>query len=383
MFFDDLARAKRPAILVGGGAYKARAAIIKFAMQQNIPCFRTWNAIDVITDDLPIYCGTVGTYGGPGRNFGIQNCDLLLALGTRLSGRITGGLPETFARGAKRYIVNVDDDPTAGQVEGELIKQTCEEFMASLQDLPAPTDYAWLAQCMGWLGKYDPVKTEMMTGELHHYGFMRRLSELLPSNAIVVYDTGGNAIMMGHCFRSKQGQRIFSSNGNTPMGFSMCGAMGAWFAEPTRPVICIIGDGGMCMNIQELQTLKNYGASVKVFILNNKVLGNTASFQRVNGMKEVACSSPDYVPPDFDNVAHAYELHNYRISDFSFDLVVSNILRSDVPCVCNVIHENFCTYEPRISQWNVGIEDSYPFLPREEFKENMIIEPLTGWEDVR
>lgn len=100
--------AKRPGILVGGGAYKARASIMSFAAEHKIPVFRTWNALDVCPDDHPCYAGTVGTYGGPGRNFGIQNTDLLLTLGCRLSGRITGGVPESFARGAKLYVVDVD-----------------------------------------------------------------------------------------------------------------------------------------------------------------------------------------------------------------------------------------------------------------------------------
>jgi thiamine pyrophosphate-dependent acetolactate synthase large subunit-like protein len=108
-FLRDLAAAKRPGILVGGGAYRARAAILRFAAARKIPVFKTWNAQDVCPDDHPCYGGTVGTYGGPGRNFGIQNTDLLLALGCRLSGRITGGVPESFARGAKQVILTKFD----------------------------------------------------------------------------------------------------------------------------------------------------------------------------------------------------------------------------------------------------------------------------------
>lgn len=108
MFLADLAKAKRPGILVGGGAYPARKEIMAFAASRNLPVFRTWNALDVAPDDHPCFVGTVGTYGGAGRNFGVQNCDLLLVLGCRLSGRITGGVPESFARGAKLYVVDVD-----------------------------------------------------------------------------------------------------------------------------------------------------------------------------------------------------------------------------------------------------------------------------------
>lgn len=107
-FIRDLKQAKRPGLLVGGGAYGAREEILFFASTYGIPVFRTWNALDVCPDDHPCCAGTVGTYGGPGRNFGIQNTDLLLSLGCRLSGRITGGVPESFARDAILYVVDVD-----------------------------------------------------------------------------------------------------------------------------------------------------------------------------------------------------------------------------------------------------------------------------------
>jgi len=135
-FLADLARAQRPGILVGGGAYRARAAILAFAAAHSIPVFRTWNAQDVCPDDHPCYAGTVGTYGGPGRNFGIQNTDLLLALGCRLSGRITGGVPESFARGALLYVVDVDAgllDPQYQQRKGD-VNVLCDagQFMEAL-----------------------------------------------------------------------------------------------------------------------------------------------------------------------------------------------------------------------------------------------------------
>ena len=387
MFAADLAHAKRPAILVGGGAHKARAAIEQFAHTHSIPCFRTWNALDVVTDDSPVYGGTVGTYGGPGRNFGIQNCDLLLSLGCRMSGRITGGMPETFARGAKKYIVDIDPvalEPELQQVKGDVnVRADAGGFIEGLPTIAA--DFGdWLARCRQWLLKYDPVRDEHMAGAFHHYGFMRLLSNALPDSAIVVSDTGGNQIMMGHCFQSKKGQRIFSSNGNTPMGFALCGAMGAWFAEPLRPVICIIGDGGFNLNIQELQTIVNYGIAIKVFIIDNHVLGNTKAWQRVNGRAEVACGPDGYKPPDFEKVVKAYGIDYGRIKRWrDFEPEMEFMLSSRRPAICDVVHHDFCQYEPRISRWDVGIEDAYPFLPRDEFRANMLIEPLPGWENVK
>lgn len=385
-FMGDLQEAKRPGILVGGGAFKARDAIMAFAEHHGIPVFRTWNALDVATDDSPVYAGTVGTYGGPGRNFGIQNSDLLLILGCRISGRITGGQPQTFARAAKRYWVDVDADllvehevrphaPVYGDV-GEFIDR-CSSGRYEEWGL----DFGpWLARCREWVEVYNPVDHGHFQS-WHHYGFMRELSKAIPSSAIVTYDTGGNAIMMGHCFQSKYGQRIFSSNGNTPMGFSMCGAIGAWFADPSRPIVCIIGDGGMQLNIQELQTIKHYGIPVKIFIVNNQVLGNTKAYQRVNGKPEICCGPDGYSAPNFHAIAAAYGIRSMTLGEWErFDYVVGNALGHDEAVIVDVLDPDRCDYQPRVHGWNVPIEDMTPFLHRAEFRQQMLIEPAEGWE---
>ncbi|MBC7939738.1 MAG: hypothetical protein H7Z19_08240 [Chitinophagaceae bacterium] len=242
----------------------------------------------------------------------------------------------------------------------------------------------WLAQCREWVRKYDPVRAEHLTDDIHHYGFFRHLSEKLPANAIIVSDTGGNVIMMGHAFRSKTGQRIFTSNGNTPMGFAMCGAIGAWFAEPSRPIICIIGDGGMQLNIQELQTIKHYKIPVKVFVINNGCLGNTKSFQRVNGRAELACGPDGYSAPDFTEIARAYGIWamriEYHIGCYS---IIDAALEMDEAVIVDVIHDDYCTYEPRMSRWDCPIEEMHPALPEAEFLANMQTPPLEGWEKRR
>ena len=388
-FMDDLALSERPGILVGGGAYDAREQIMAFALLNGIPVFRTWNALDVATDDHECYAGTVGTYGGPGRNFGIQNCDLLLTLGCRLSGRITGGVPESFARGAKLYVVDVDAgllDPEYQPRRADVVA-LCDagEFIGACVAVSSGVKArgSWMQRCQEWLGQYDPVFAHYGDGVFHHYEFMRRFSEDLPSSALITYDTGGNAIMMGHCFRSKAGQRIFSSNGNTPMGFSMAGAMGAWFAQPERPIICIIGDGGMQLNIQELQTIRHYNIPLKIFVINNHILGNTKSYQRVNKKAELACGPDGYSAPDFIRIANAYGIPGMSIGDWEHFHYVADALAFDGPVVVDVVHHDFCDYAPRLSRWDAGIEEMYPPLPEEEFLDNMLIKPLEGWEKRR
>jgi len=242
----------------------------------------------------------------------------------------------------------------------------------------------WLAQCRKWVKDYDPVRPEHYTGDVHHYSFVRELSKRLPSNAIVTYDTGGNAIMVGHCFQSKDGQRIFSSNANSPMGFSMCGAIGAWFADTSRPIICICGDGGIQLNLQEAQTIKHYGVNLKIFILNNMCLGNTAAYQIQNGKKPLACGPDGYSAPDFVEIAKAYGIFAARMRlHIGVYALIDTVLDMDEAVICDVQHPYFCDYQPRMSLWNAGVEETFPPLPEDEFRRNMLIEPLAGWQERR
>jgi acetolactate synthase-1/2/3 large subunit len=212
---------------------------------------------------------------------------------------------------------------------------------------------------------------------------MRRLSEKLGPDAIVVSDVGGVSVVVGHAFNTKSGQRYFTNNGNAPMGFGMAGAVGAWLAAPNRPVVAIIGDGGFNINIQELQTLVNYGVKVKSFILNNHIYGITKAFQETNfqGRCE-ACGPVGYNPPDFVKIVKAYGIAAFQInSNADIDGVIDQVMAHDGPAVCDVNCHDYHTYEPRIFGWSTPVEDMYPYLPRDEFRGNLYIEPYGDWEN--
>ena len=142
----------------------------------------------------------------------------------------------------------------------------------------------WFEKAKEWKTKYDPVKPQFGKSKdaVHPYRFMRQLSEKMTSNDVLVADCGGNIVITSHAFETKFGQTFITNNGNSPMGFSFAGAIGAWFGTPEKNVVCIIGDGGFNMNIQELQTLFNYKCKVKTFILNNHIYGITKAFQKTN-----------------------------------------------------------------------------------------------------
>ena len=396
-YLNDLKKAKRPVILIGGGVRAANAIDHFFELGRTlkIPVYPTWNALDVVTSDYEYYCGRVGTCGGAGRNFGVQNSDLLLAIGSRISGRITGGNIHTFARSAKKYVVDIDESLLQKKLQqipfDENILCDAKIFIDFLHksflkhNLKSTTEHEkWLKQCIEWKKNYDPVKPEFFKEQeyVHPYAFIRKLSELMAKEDILVADCGGNIVVCNHAFETKKGQRYFTNNGNSPMGFSFAAGIGACFANPNKNVVCIIGDGGMNMNIQELQVIKNYKLKLKTIILNNHVYGITKAFQKTNfGGRMAACGPEGYNPPNFVNIAKAYELKTIEVNKNSeIEKKIKELLNSHEALVMDVNCHEFHTYEPRIFGWKTPIEDMYPYLPREEFKKNMYIEPIEGWE---
>ncbi len=392
----DLRSAERPVLLVGGGVRLADAheEVRELGRRLKIPCFPTWNALDVISSDYEFYGGRVGTYGGAGRNFGIQNSDLLLSIGSRISGRITGGNIQSFARQARKYLVEID--PAMVQRKFQQVpfdvnilcdaKVFARRMLAVLDRVkkPCPDWSTWTSRVMGWKRDYDPVKPDFFTqtNRVHPYAFMRRLSEKMGATDVLVGDCGGNIVVSNHAFETKYGQRNLTNNGNSPMGFSFAGAMGAWFADPSRQVVCTIGDGGFNMNLQELQTFLNYDVKVKTFILNNHIYGITKAYQETNfqGRAE-ACGPKGYRPPDFLKLVEAYGIKTVAIANHAeMDAKIDEVLRFDGPVVCDVDMHEYHTYEPRIFGWKTPIEDMYPYLSREEFRKNLSIEPVEGWD---
>jgi acetolactate synthase-1/2/3 large subunit len=392
-----LMQSKRPVIMVGMGVRIADACdeLRELGELLGIPVYPTWNALDIVTSDYSMYGGRIGTYGGAGRNFGIQNSDFLLAVGSRISGRITGGNIHSFAREAKKIVVDVDPSLLQEKLQQVPfdINVLCDAkiflnlLLSKIKSIKnkIPDFKNWTDKCIEWKNKYDPVKKEFFEQKVnvHPYAFMRTLSKEMDKNAVLIGDCGGNIVVSNHSFETKYGQRNLTNNGNSPMGFSFAGAIGCWFADPSRQVVCTIGDGGFNMNIQELQTLITYKVKIKTFILNNHIYGITKAYQETNfnGRAE-ACGPKGYNPPNFIDIAKAYGVKTVEIKSHSSMLnQIKEVLDFDGPVICDVNCHEYHTYEPRIFGWKTPIEDMYPYLPREEFRENMIIEPLEDWEN--
>ena len=296
-------------------------------------------------------------------------------------------------RGARKYVVDVDAALLQKKLQqvpfDESIHCDAKIFLRILLErlslFGVPDFSLWTKKVLEWRDRYDPVLPEYYKegDHVNPYVFFRILSEEMKEGDVLIGDCGGNIVVSNHAFETKCGQRNITNNGNSPMGFSFAAAMGAWLASDRKGnVVCTIGDGGFNMNIQELQTVKNYGMRFKTFIVNNHVYGITKAFQETNfeGRAE-ACGPKGYKPPDFVKVVNAYGVRTTVINNNAeVRARIRDVLDSAETIVCDVNCHEWHRYEPRIFGWKTPIEDMYPYLPRDEFRENMVVEPVEGWE---
>lgn len=384
-----LKNAKRPVLLVGGGIRLARAAdeARKTAELLGIPIVTTWSGFDIIPHNHPLFVGQMGVYGARGANFTVQNADVLLSVGSRLDTRITGGKPSTYARDAKKIVVDIDSaelEKQRGLTPDVPIladaKVFLERFNAALASSEKPKVPEWIARTQEWKTKYPTVLPEYYNqkNSVNAYAFIKTLAEELENDAIVVTDCGGNLTWTMQAFEVKDGQRVFSAMGNSPMGYSFPAAIGASIALNKKPIICIIGDGGMQMNIQELQTLTHQQTPIKIFVMNNHSYGIIIQFQDMYFEGRHAASRPEsgYTVPDFLKIASAYGIASERIANHDeMREKIKSVLAAHHSVLCDVVLETEQRLTPKL-EFGKPIEDLSPLLDRNEFRENMIIKPL-------
>lgn len=391
-----LQAARRPVLLAGNGIRMAGAAdrFLQVAEKLGIPVLTTWLGLDLIPDDHTLCFGRPGSLAPRGANFTLQNCDLLLIIGSRLDMAMTAYAHDRLARGAKKVMVDIDEAEIrkmqtpihlpvvadAGAFLDELGRQAGAVDARHLKD--------WIARCREWKAKYPLVLPEHRDrpGELSMYHFSEALSDHLGEGDVIVPGSSGFAIeIFLLCLKIKRGQRCFHNRGTGSMGLGLPAAIGAAVASGRR-TICVDGDGGFQMNIQELATVERLRLPIKFFIVNNDGYASirasqTGYFHRLVG----ADKTSGVTLPDLGNVARAYGLPFARIEKRS-DMAASiqQVLAAEGPVVCEVMVAPNEERIPRASSYikpdgSMGskpLEDLFPFLPREEFHANMIIPPL-------
>lgn len=378
-------KSKRPVILSGGGVRNSHAAseLKKLAETLSCPVAVTLCGLDSFDHTHPLFAGFIGVYGQRAANFTIANSDLIIGIGSRLDYRQTGTQPKTFARSARKIIVDIDPEELNRRVKADIpIACDAKRFLKALLDrkenIKRPEDREWLKTVRIWQKKYSfPAKINNSSASVNPYYFLKVLSDQLNENSVIVLDTGANMIWSAQTIRARASQRIFTAGGMSPMGYALPAAVGASVCLNKKAVVCIIGDGGMQLNIQELQTVNRYRLPIKIFVMNNSAYGMIKQFQDMyfGSRYEATDPSTGYSCPDFVKIGKAYGLKTQNIASHrGLKQKIRKALRCDGAVLCNVNIDREARIIPKL-EINKPIEEQSPYLNREEFLANMIIEP--------
>ena len=393
----ELTLAKRPVIWLGHGVRLAGAIdlVETFIDTLRCPILTSWPGIDLIDSDHPFVFGRPGVYGQRAANLILQNCDFLLAIGTRLAISQIGYVLNEFIREAKLAVVDIDlaELTKYDQKINIPIHADAKNFIQAILEAIGKTENKalsekhcfWIEQCNFYKQKYPNFSDQYIDkeGYINSYRFIHKLSNFFKPNQIIVTDIGTAMLTTHQLLQVKKGQRLITSAGLAEMGYALPAAIGASFANKNGEVICIHCDGGMMLNLQELQTIVHHKLPIKIFIYNNDgytMIKHTqkALFGRYSGTNKnsgVSC-------PDFSAVAQAFGIVSFKIKTWDeFESVIPKLQNLSEPIICEVFThpEQFFFPKLSLSMQKDGsiisppLEDLSPLLSRKELRESMCI----------
>jgi acetolactate synthase-1/2/3 large subunit len=381
---------QRPVMIVGNGVRLSGAAhrLLELLPLLPIPVVSSWTGSDML-GDCPLHIGHCGIFGDRASNFVVQNADMLLVIGCRLSIPQIGYNREAFARDAEIIMVDIDvaEIEKFGKRIALPIIADASTFIDDMleQDLPALSDAQqdWLERCLAWKEQY-PVVLPKYANEKHgvnSYYFVKVLCEHLPDDAVVVTDMGTAFTGTFQAAQMKIGQRWITASGHAPMGYGLPGAIGAAFATG-KPVVCIVGDGALQFNIQELATIAHHRLPITIFVLNNGGYLTIKHMQSNHFERYVGSEKADLRFPAVMAIGGAYNIfHHYMASTENLLDRLGNILDARGPTLVEIIMPPDQPLIPRVASKKLPdgsirstpIEDMWPYLTREEFKTQMIV----------
>ena len=391
--YHCLEESKRPLILVGGGVVlsNARKEIVELVHELQIPVLTTWRAKDVFAEADSLYFDSPGIPAVRYSNYILQNCDLLIILGTRLNPALTAYDERHFAFQAKKIIIDIDQNEIKKLDMNfeETLVADCVDFIKECLNQKSKfnvVDYSqWLSFCNNLKERY-PLENEVQPsdqeGLTDGYLLARTVSEYSTENDIWAGSSSGRTCGISHmAVKIKPGQRFISSLGLGSMGFTLPSAISCSLATGRR-TIALEGDGSLQHNIQELQLISNYKLPIKLFVLSNQGYASIYMMQKVNfGGRFAACDEHTHVAfPSLKDIANCYHLEYYRIEcNEQIDKVVSKIMSDNRPILCEVITSIYFDEVPKSMTiahpdgtfTSSKLENLYPFLSEEEVMENM------------
>lgn len=395
---EKLNDAERPLLFAGNGIRLAHAEkeFEQLRKLLGIPTVATWCAADLVSSNDPLYVGRPGSVAARGANFALQNSDFLLSIGVRLDFAITGYAPQNLARGAHKAVVDIDEAELKklhSHVQ-QPIQSDAKRFLTVLlrhkDTIRLSNHSAWDARCADWKTRY-PVVTEehrKPEGLVSVFNLAEVLgTEVKPEDRLVVGNSGSAIEIYLLAFPTLHSQRLFHTAGLGAMGYAIPMAIAVATAHPGREVIAVDGDGGFMFNIQELETIRRLQLPIKFFVLNNDGYASIRASQKAYfGEAKLGCDrSNGLTIPDLTQVGAAFGLSSTVIKNQeNLRTEVRRVLEMKGPVVCdvNVVRDEMRA--PRLQSYqkpdgsfvSKPLEDLFPFLPREEFRANMIVEPL-------
>ena len=388
---NAISKSKRPIIIAGQGVRLA-GAVSDFQLlvkKFRIPVLTSRLGIDLIESENRLYVGRPGTYGERAAHFAIQNSDLIVALGSRLSSSTVGHNPKDFGRHAKKIMVDIDEEELNKpgidiQVKiNQNVKNVIKEVVKQVGTVKLPKYDEWIKKCNYWKEKYPVVLPEYKREHpVNSYYFIDRLSKLTSEKSTILVDTGSCFHVACQTWKVKKGQRFMTTGGISTMGYWVAG-IGAYMALKNHQTIIITGDGSMQFNIQELATIKQNKMPLKIFIFNNNgyllIRHTQANYmnKRLIGVDEKSglwC-------PDALKIAASYEIKGVRINSVKeVDQKIKEVLTYKGPVICDVMTPEWQPLIPRSASVKgkdgsliaKPFEDMYPFLDKEELESNMI-----------
>jgi acetolactate synthase-1/2/3 large subunit len=319
------------------------------------------------------YLGHFGVYGNRGGNYTIQNADRILVLGSRLDNRQTSGNVSNFAPNAKLMALDIDGE--------ELVKYPdrftgiqvnlahLDKILTNVETPEASSD--WLEYCSRTRARFlaqDISQESSKYNSLNPYSVIRIITNLLDDDAHIFADAGANHVWLYQMWHRKGRQKIFTSSGHYAMGYSLPAAIGSLLGKPDTQAVSFNGDGGFQMNLQELQTVREYGLDLKVVVFNNQGLGMIRQFQNsyMGGRHHATTQGQGPGVPDFAKLAGAYGMKYTRITE------EHQIDKSLFESGARLIE---CMIDPRVliePKLEMGrpINDQFPYVTDEEFLEN-------------
>ena len=391
-----LKSARRPLVHVGQGVRIARAETEFFQIVERyqIPFVTARNMNDCVDSSHELYVGRPGTFAQRGANFAVQTSDVYLAIGTRLGLAQTGYNGKDYARNAKIVMVDIDQAELDKDILNLHLKVQTDAklFLQELSRQLSLTKIAtqqwsdWQGQCQKWKKKYPVVLPEYrnQAGSVNSYHFIDLLSEALTPEDVVVTDMGFAFQNTHQAFRIKKGQRVFTNGGLASMGWGLPAAVGACFGNGKKRTICLGGEGGLLMTIQELATIMHHKLPVKVFVFNNGGYLTIKQTQELGFEGRLMGSTADsgISFPDFMKLAEAHGFKGVRLNSHEgLKKRIEEVISTDGPVLCELMMDHNQLQAPKaINRRNPDgtmkptlLEDSFPFLDPKEVEKNLSI----------